>query len=100
MLTDGSHGDCTFLLIRPFTPPPPHRPSPLYLSASLFLPTDQPGSVDPGQPLVNAIRSDSALIGGEAVRHSGDNKNISLNTSKYMGRGEEKRKREREYKLP
>ncbi|XP_060890497.1 contactin-associated protein-like 4 [Labrus mixtus] len=26
--------------------------------------TDQPGSVDPGQPLVNAIRSDSALIGG------------------------------------
>ncbi|XP_045905677.1 contactin-associated protein-like 4 isoform X1 [Micropterus dolomieu] len=26
--------------------------------------SDQPGSVDPGQPLVNAIRSDSALIGG------------------------------------
>ncbi|CAJ1061130.1 contactin-associated protein-like 4 [Xyrichtys novacula] len=26
--------------------------------------TDQPGSVDPGQPLVNAMRSDSALIGG------------------------------------
>ncbi|XP_076010526.1 contactin-associated protein-like 4 [Genypterus blacodes] len=25
---------------------------------------DQPGSVGPGQPLVNAIRSDSALIGG------------------------------------
>ncbi|KAM9848458.1 contactin-associated protein-like 4 [Aulostomus maculatus] len=26
--------------------------------------SDQPASVDPGQPLVNAIRSDSALIGG------------------------------------
>uniref|UniRef100_A0A8C4F0C5 Contactin associated protein like 3 n=1 Tax=Dicentrarchus labrax TaxID=13489 RepID=A0A8C4F0C5_DICLA len=26
--------------------------------------SDQPGSVDPGQPLVNAMRSDSALIGG------------------------------------
>ncbi|XP_029905626.1 contactin-associated protein-like 4 [Myripristis murdjan] len=26
--------------------------------------SDQTGSVDPGQPLVNAIRSDSALIGG------------------------------------
>ncbi|XP_047229726.1 contactin-associated protein-like 4 [Girardinichthys multiradiatus] len=26
--------------------------------------SDQPQSVDPGQPLVNAIRSDSALIGG------------------------------------
>ncbi|XP_068599937.1 contactin-associated protein-like 4 [Brachionichthys hirsutus] len=26
--------------------------------------SDQPGSVDPGQPLINAIRSDSALIGG------------------------------------
>ncbi|KAF0041817.1 hypothetical protein F2P81_005349 [Scophthalmus maximus] len=26
--------------------------------------SDQPGSADPGQPLVNAIRSDSALIGG------------------------------------
>uniref|UniRef100_A0A3B5BID2 Contactin-associated protein-like 4 n=1 Tax=Stegastes partitus TaxID=144197 RepID=A0A3B5BID2_9TELE len=26
--------------------------------------SDQPGSVDPGQPLVNTIRSDSALIGG------------------------------------
>ncbi|XP_071773431.2 contactin-associated protein-like 4 [Centroberyx gerrardi] len=26
--------------------------------------SDQSGSVDPGQPLVNAIRSDSALIGG------------------------------------
>ncbi|XP_061594639.1 contactin-associated protein-like 4 [Cololabis saira] len=26
--------------------------------------SDQPGSGDPGQPLVNAIRSDSALIGG------------------------------------
>ncbi|KAM8890279.1 contactin-associated protein-like 4 isoform 1-T1 [Synchiropus picturatus] len=26
--------------------------------------TDPPASVDPGQPLVNAIRSDSALIGG------------------------------------
>ncbi|KAF7655233.1 hypothetical protein LDENG_00059110, partial [Lucifuga dentata] len=27
--------------------------------------SDQPGSVSPGQPLVNAIRSDSALIGGD-----------------------------------
>uniref|UniRef100_UPI0037E743DA contactin-associated protein-like 4 n=1 Tax=Semicossyphus pulcher TaxID=241346 RepID=UPI0037E743DA len=26
--------------------------------------SEQPGSVDPGQPLVNAMRSDSALIGG------------------------------------
>ncbi|XP_072245116.1 contactin-associated protein-like 4 [Leuresthes tenuis] len=26
--------------------------------------SDQPGSVDPGQPLVNTIRNDSALIGG------------------------------------
>uniref|UniRef100_A0A4W6DPD4 Contactin associated protein like 3 n=1 Tax=Lates calcarifer TaxID=8187 RepID=A0A4W6DPD4_LATCA len=26
--------------------------------------SDQPGSVDPGQPLVNTMRSDSALIGG------------------------------------
>nr|XP_020472734.1 contactin-associated protein-like 4 [Monopterus albus] len=26
--------------------------------------SDQPGSVDPGQPLVNTVRSDSALIGG------------------------------------
>nr|XP_040040806.1 contactin-associated protein-like 4 isoform X2 [Gasterosteus aculeatus aculeatus] len=26
--------------------------------------SDQPGSVDPGQPLVNSIRSDSVLVGG------------------------------------
>lgn len=32
----------------------------------VFLPAEQPSSVDPGQPLVNAIRSDSALIGGNA----------------------------------
>ena len=28
---------------------------------------DQPGSVDPGQPLVNTIRNDSALIGGKVA---------------------------------
>ncbi|XP_068563834.1 contactin-associated protein-like 4 isoform X1 [Cebidichthys violaceus] len=32
--------------------------------------SDQPGSVDPGQPLVNAIRRDSALIGGNAIDFS------------------------------
>uniref|UniRef100_A0A8C4F1E1 Contactin associated protein like 3 n=1 Tax=Dicentrarchus labrax TaxID=13489 RepID=A0A8C4F1E1_DICLA len=32
--------------------------------------SDQPGSVDPGQPLVNAMRSDSALIGGNAIQLS------------------------------
>lgn len=38
---------------------------PLYLHR-----TEQPGSVDPGQPLVNAIRTDSALIGGNSVHLS------------------------------
>uniref|UniRef100_A0A665VD77 Contactin associated protein like 3 n=1 Tax=Echeneis naucrates TaxID=173247 RepID=A0A665VD77_ECHNA len=33
--------------------------------------------MDPGQPLVNAMRSDSALIGGEAI-HPSNNRNISL----------------------
>uniref|UniRef100_A0A3P9CRD1 Contactin-associated protein-like 4 n=1 Tax=Maylandia zebra TaxID=106582 RepID=A0A3P9CRD1_9CICH len=37
----------------------------------------QPGSVDPGQPLVNTIRSDSALIGGNAILLS-RNKNKSI----------------------
>lgn len=34
-------------------------------SISLF--PDQPDPVDPGQPLVNTIRTDSALIGGEQI---------------------------------
>uniref|UniRef100_A0A672IV76 Contactin associated protein like 3 n=1 Tax=Salarias fasciatus TaxID=181472 RepID=A0A672IV76_SALFA len=38
--------------------------------------SDQPGSVDPRQPLVNAIKSDSALIGGNAIHLSGS---FSLN---------------------
>uniref|UniRef100_A0AAQ5X8R7 Contactin associated protein like 3 n=1 Tax=Amphiprion ocellaris TaxID=80972 RepID=A0AAQ5X8R7_AMPOC len=39
----------------------PVSPYPAETTHSL---SDQPGSVDPGQPLVNTIRSDSALIGG------------------------------------
>lgn len=30
--------------------------------------TDQPDPVDPGQPLVNTIRTDSALIGGKPIQ--------------------------------
>lgn len=33
---------------------------------SLF--TDQPEPVDPGQPLVNTIRTDSAVIGGKPIQ--------------------------------
>lgn len=51
-----------------------------YFSFSVFHSTDQPGSVDPGQPLVNAIRSDSALIGGNVI-HLSRSKNNSL---KYL----------------
>ncbi|XP_058495403.1 contactin-associated protein-like 4 [Solea solea] len=39
----------------------PAKPSTAETTHSL---SDQPGSVDPGQPLVNAMRSDSAVIGG------------------------------------
>ncbi|XP_049443304.1 contactin-associated protein-like 4 isoform X1 [Epinephelus fuscoguttatus] len=35
-----------------------------YVAETTHSLSDQPGSVDPGQPLVNAIRNDSALIGG------------------------------------
>uniref|UniRef100_A0A3Q1GK89 Contactin-associated protein-like 4 n=1 Tax=Acanthochromis polyacanthus TaxID=80966 RepID=A0A3Q1GK89_9TELE len=52
----------------------PVSPYPAETTHSL---SDQPGSVDPGQPLVNTIRSDSALIGGN-VLHLSTNKNNSL----------------------
>ncbi|CAB1420470.1 unnamed protein product [Pleuronectes platessa] len=39
-------------------------PAKSYTAETTHSLSDQPGSVDPGQPLVNAIRSDSALIGG------------------------------------
>ncbi|KAM3619666.1 uncharacterized protein V6R79_011561 [Siganus canaliculatus] len=39
-------------------------PSDPYAAETTHSLSDQPGSADPGQPLVNAMRSDSALIGG------------------------------------
>lgn len=54
---------------------------PSHLCSTYFSPlplfAGQPGSVDPGQPLVNTIRSDSALIGGNAILLS-RNKNKSI----------------------
>lgn len=41
-----------------------------FSSFSVFVSAEQPSPVDPVQPLVNAIRSDSALIGGNVVRLS------------------------------
>lgn len=53
MLPDGYHGKLLFLIF-------------FFKSSFVFLrlSPDLPGSVDPGQRLVNAIRTDSALIGG------------------------------------
>uniref|UniRef100_A0AAQ4NPK1 Contactin associated protein like 3 n=1 Tax=Gasterosteus aculeatus aculeatus TaxID=481459 RepID=A0AAQ4NPK1_GASAC len=43
--------------------------------------SDQPGSVDPGQPLVNSIRSDSVLVGGNAIDiRRGMNNRFEYNT--------------------
>lgn len=53
---------------------PSHLHSTHFSPLPLF--AGQPGSVDPGQPLVNTIRSDSALIGGNAILLS-RNKNKS-----------------------
>uniref|UniRef100_A0A669CX27 Contactin associated protein like 3 n=1 Tax=Oreochromis niloticus TaxID=8128 RepID=A0A669CX27_ORENI len=51
-------------------------PANTYAAETTHSLSGQPGSVDPGQPLVNTIRSDSALIGGNAILLS-RNKNKS-----------------------
>uniref|UniRef100_A0AAX7T2F2 Contactin associated protein like 3 n=1 Tax=Astatotilapia calliptera TaxID=8154 RepID=A0AAX7T2F2_ASTCA len=52
-------------------------PANTYAAETTHSLSGQPGSVDPGQPLVNTIRSDSALIGGNAILLS-RNKNKSI----------------------
>lgn len=60
---------------------PSHLHSTHFSPLPLF--AGQPGSVDPGQPLVNTIRSDSALIGGNAILLS-RNKNKSKDYKSWI----------------
>ncbi|XP_075901730.1 contactin-associated protein-like 4 [Nelusetta ayraudi] len=60
------HPDGSVLVTGPLTRSSCNSSSPAspYAAETTHSLSDQPGSVDPGQPLVNAIRTDSALIGG------------------------------------
>ncbi|XP_028259769.1 contactin-associated protein-like 4 [Parambassis ranga] len=60
------HPDSPVIVTGPLVPSSCAFSSPAnpYAAETTHSLSDQPSSVDPGQPLVNAIRSDSALIGG------------------------------------